>query len=73
MLVILAGTFSFLSEAGFSTPFCTHVPVIMVTADEDPEMRLEAVGAGATEFMMKPVNHQECRKLCRKLLVQYQQ
>ena len=52
---------------------CEHVPVIMVTADDDPEMRLEAIGAGATEFMVKPVNHQECRKLCRKLLVQYQQ
>jgi DNA-binding response OmpR family regulator len=45
----------------------------MVTADEYPAMRLEAVGAGATEFMVKPVNHHECRKLCRKLLVQYQQ
>ena len=51
---------------------CAHIPVIMVTADDNPEMRLEALGAGATEFMMKPVNHQECRKLCRKLLIQYQ-
>ena len=50
---------------------CAHVPVIMVTADEDPEMRLEALGAGATEFMAKPVNHHECRNLCRKLLIQY--
>jgi two-component system response regulator RpfG len=45
----------------------------MVTADEDPEMRLEALEAGATEFMVKPVNHHECRKLCRKLLIQYRQ
>ena len=52
---------------------CAHVPVILVTADEDPEMRLAALRAGATEFMVKPVNHQECRKLCRKLLIQYQQ
>jgi two-component system response regulator RpfG len=53
-------------------PACVHVPVIMVTAVEDPEMRIEALGAGATEFMLKPVNHQECRKLCRKLLIQNQ-
>lgn len=47
---------------------CAHVPVIMVSADADPGMRLEALGAGATKLMMKPVDHHECRKLCRKLL-----
>jgi two-component system response regulator RpfG len=53
-------------------PACAHVPVIMVTAVEDPEMRIEALGAGVTEFMVKPVNHQECRKICRRLLIQNQ-
>ena len=52
---------------------CAHVPVIMVTADEDPGIRLEALGAGVTEFMIKPVDHHECRELCRNLLIQYQQ
>jgi two-component system response regulator RpfG len=54
-------------------PACTHVPVIMVTSDVDPIVRLESLEAGVTEFMVKPVDHQECRKLCRKLLIQNQQ
>ena len=52
---------------------CTHVPVIMVTADEDPGIRHEALGAGATDFIVKPIDHHECRELCRNLLIQYQQ
>ena len=52
---------------------CTHVPVIMVTSDVDPIVRLEALEAGVTELMVKPVDHRECRELCIKLLTQYQQ
>ena len=52
---------------------CVHVPVIMVTSDVDPIVRLEALEAGVTEFMVKPVNHHECRDLCRNLLIQHQQ
>ena len=51
---------------------CAHAPVIMVTAVEDPIVRHEALGAGVTEFMVKPVDHHECRDLCRNLLIQYQ-
>jgi two-component system response regulator RpfG len=50
-----------------------HVPVIMVTSIEDRNVRYEALGAGATDFLMKPVDHHECRARCRNLLTQYQQ
>ena len=51
----------------------THVPVIMVTSIEDRNIRYEALGVGATDFLMKPVDHHECRARCRNLLTQHQQ
>lgn len=54
-------------------PASAHVPVIMVTSIEDRNVRYEALGAGATDFLMKPVDHHECRARCRNLLTQHQQ
>ena len=54
-------------------PVSAHVPVIMVTSIEDRNVRYEALGAGATDFLMKPVDHHECRARCRNLLTQHQQ
>jgi len=54
-------------------PASTHVPVIMVTSDENPGIRLEAVETGSTGFMVKPVDHHECSELCSNLLVRYQE
>jgi two-component system response regulator RpfG len=51
----------------------SHVPVIMVTSIEDKSVRYEALEAGATDFLMKPVDHHECRARCNNLLTQYQQ
>ena len=51
-----------------SYPACTHVPVIMVSAENAPDVRATAIEAGATDFLAKPVNHQECRDRCRALL-----
>jgi len=51
----------------------SHVPVIMVTSIEDRSVRYEALEAGATDFLMKPVDHHECRARCKNLLTQYQQ
>jgi two-component system response regulator RpfG len=51
----------------------THIPVIMVTSIEDRNVRYEALEVGATDFLMKPVDHHECRARCRNLLTQYQQ
>ena len=54
-------------------PASAHVPVIMVTSIEDRNVRYEALGVGATDFLMKPVDHHECRARCRNLLTQHQQ
>lgn len=54
-------------------PSSAHVPVIMVTSIEDRNVRYEALGVGATDFLMKPVDHHECRARCRNLLTQHQQ
>lgn len=54
-------------------PASSHVPVIMVTSIEDRAVRYEALEAGATDFLMKPVDHHECRARCNNLLTQYQQ
>ena len=56
-----------------SHPSSAHVPVIMVTSIEDRAVRYEALEAGATDFLMKPVDHHECRARCQNLLTQYQQ
>jgi two-component system response regulator RpfG len=54
-------------------PTSAHVPVIMVTSIEDRNVRYEALNVGATDFLMKPVDHHECRARCRNLLTQHQQ
>jgi two-component system response regulator RpfG len=54
-------------------PASAHVPVIMVTSIEDRNIRYDALGAGATDFLMKPVDHNECRARCRNMLTQHQQ
>jgi len=56
-----------------SNPALTHIPVIMVTSIEDKNIRYEALEVGATDFLMKPVDHHECRARCRNLLTQHQQ
>ena len=38
-----------------TNPACAHIPVIMVTSIEDINVRYEALEAGATDFLMKPV------------------
>ena len=54
-------------------PACEHIPIIMVTSIEDRNVRYEALEVGATDFLMKPVDHHECRARCRNLLTQHQQ
>ncbi len=45
------------------------VPIIMVTADNDRHLRLEAIEAGATDFLTKPVDPQELRMRVQNLLM----
>ena len=37
------------------------VPLVVVTCIEDREIRYQALEAGATDFLTKPVDHLECR------------
>lgn len=44
------------------------VPVIMVTSDDDPTLRVAAIAAGATDFVAKPFDSTELQARVRNLL-----
>lgn len=44
------------------------VPVVMVTADEERDIRIAAIEAGATDFLTKPIDPHELRIRTRNLL-----
>lgn len=44
------------------------VPIIMVTSDRDQQVRLDAIGAGATDFVNKPFDRVELLARVRNLL-----
>jgi PAS domain S-box-containing protein len=44
------------------------VPLIVVTAYEDREFRYEALAAGATDYLLSPVDRQEFQARCQNLL-----
>lgn len=49
-------------------PACIDVPVIVITVYEDRTFRLEALEAGATDFLQSPVDHHEFMTRARNLL-----
>ncbi|WP_224701615.1 HD domain-containing phosphohydrolase [Devosia aquimaris] len=49
-------------------PAHQHVPVVIVTADADRARRMEAIRAGATDFLTKPVDPIELRLRVANLL-----
>jgi two-component system response regulator RpfG len=49
-------------------PGYEHVPIIMVTAHDDRKVRYDALDAGVTDFLIKPVDARECMARCRNLL-----
>lgn len=49
-------------------PLCYDVPVIVVTIYEDRSFRYRALDAGATDFLISPVDHQEFKGRVRNLL-----
>ncbi len=48
-------------------------PIIVVTAYEDREFRYEALEAGATEFLMSPIDHREFVTRVRNVLALHRQ
>ena len=55
-------------EALRRLPGYEHVPIIMITAEHDRELRIAAINAGATDFLTKPIDSQELRVRARNLL-----
>ena len=49
-------------------PGYESVPILMVTVDEQRELRYRALDAGITDFLTKPVDVRECMARCRNLL-----
>ncbi len=45
-----------------------HVPVVVITADDDRSFRMRALDAGATDFLQSPVDHFEIVVRARNLL-----
>lgn len=45
-----------------------HVPVVMITAENARDVLIEAIEAGATDFLRKPVDPQELKVRARNLL-----
>jgi len=52
-----------------AAPFCADVPVMVITAYEDRDLRHQALEAGATDFLLSPVDHHEFRVRSRNLLL----
>ena len=50
-----------------------EVPVVMITIVEDRSILYEALEAGATDFLTKPLDHFECLARCRNLLTMRRQ
>jgi len=49
-------------------PACADLPIIVVTAYEDRDLRLQALEAGATDYLLSPVDHREFRGRAANLL-----
>lgn len=50
-------------------PQCYDVPVVVVTVYEERELRYKALDAGATDFLISPVDHREFRARVNNLLM----
>ena len=46
-----------------------HVPIVMVTVNDERWIRYSALDAGVTDFLHKPVDARECMTRCRNLLM----
>ena len=49
-------------------PGYEHVPIVMLTANDNRKVRYDALDAGATDFLIKPIDIRECTARCHNLL-----
>lgn len=49
------------------------VPVVIVTSHKERRIRVDALGAGATDFLTKPIDTIECQARCMNLIRQNEQ
>src|ERR1700737_1851249 len=49
-------------------PHCVDVPIVVITVVDDRKVRYEALEAGATDFLIKPLDEHETRPRCANLL-----
>ena len=49
-------------------PSCLDIPVVVITAHDDRSFRLQALAAGATDFLRSPIDQAEFIGRCRNLL-----
>ncbi len=50
-------------------PGCEEIPIVVVSVVGEKRVRYEALEAGATDFLSKPIDPNECRARCRNLLL----
>ncbi len=49
-------------------PLCRHVPVMMLSSKDEPDVRIEGFETGAEDFLPKPVNPMELKARIRMIL-----
>jgi len=49
-------------------PACQDIPIMMITVVSEKSVRYDALEAGATAFLTRPIDQIECRTSCRNLL-----
>ena len=54
-------------------PACQDIPIMMITVVSEKSVRYEALEAGATAFLTRPIDQIECRTSCRNLLKLHEQ
>ena len=56
-----------------SRPACQDIPIMMITVVSERSVRYDALEAGATAFLTRPIDQIECRTSCRNLLKLHEQ
>jgi len=54
-------------------PTCQDIPIMMITIVSEKSVRYDALEAGATAFLTRPIDQIECRTSCHNLLKLHEQ